>query len=63
MKVVKKIACVIGYPLFLAVNLGYALDTQVVLQADSEITPTGSETVTFGLPLKQGEVISLDEIR
>ena len=40
-----------------------ALDTQLILQADDEITPTNSELVTFGLPIAKGQVSDLAEIK
>lgn len=40
-----------------------ALNTTVTLKADTTVTPTSSELVTFGLPLAEGEVFDTDEIR
>jgi hypothetical protein len=39
-----------------------SVNTQVTLVADSTITATSSELVTFALPFAEGEVTSLDEI-
>lgn len=44
-------------------SASYALDTQVTLQLDSHIKPTNNELVTFGLPLKEGEVNELAQIK
>jgi len=40
-----------------------ALNTTVTLTADGTITPTASEIVTFGLPLAEGDVYNLNDIR
>ena len=39
------------------------VSTAMILVADTEITPTATELVTFALPFAEGEVTSLDEIK
>src|SRR5690606_20956142 len=41
----------------------HALETTVLLTADSTVQPGKSEVVTFGLPLPAGEVLHSSEIR
>ncbi|WP_197476024.1 hypothetical protein, partial [Oleiphilus sp. HI0043] len=52
-----------GACLLIAGTSVHALNTQITLQADSEVTPTNSEVVTFGLPLAAGEVTDISEIK
>lgn len=40
-----------------------SVDTEVTLIADTDITPTSSELVTFALPFAEGEVTSIDELK
>ena len=41
----------------------WALDATVTLTADSTVTATSTELVTFGLPLAEGDVTNTDQIR
>jgi hypothetical protein len=48
--------------LVLFTSIGYALDTTIRLQADTAITPTNTELVTFGLPLALGDVTDIAQL-
>jgi hypothetical protein len=53
----------IGTFLLLVGSIANALNTEITLQADSEISPTSSELVTFGLPLAKGEMTDVSELK
>src|SRR5688572_12247551 len=56
------------YKLLFALTLSFvpllaqALNTSITLIADSSITPSSGELVTFGLPLARGDVFNTDDI-
>ncbi|KZZ36369.1 hypothetical protein, partial [Oleiphilus sp. HI0117] len=52
----------VGICLFTNVS-AFALNTSVTLHADSEVSPSSNELVTFGLPLSKGDVTEVDQIR
>ena len=54
---------ILSLALVLLASPAFSLNTQITLTADSDITPSSSELVTFGLPLAEGEVTSTSEIR
>jgi hypothetical protein len=49
--------------LFVLPAVASAVDTTVTLTPDATIAPTNREVVTFGLPLAEGDVFSISEIR
>lgn len=47
----------------LSTALAQALNTTIILHADSDVTPGNAELVTFGLPLAEGDVASVSQIK
>ena len=53
----------VGALMLLKATLSFALDTQLTLQADQDVSPKVSELITFGLPIAEGEVEAVSEIK